>query len=181
MHSRLKSIVSSIQTATSGYFSPQPQSKKPFVNQSSPSSPSKMAPEQSSRRELFSGLVYYDSSSVLNDQHRKILANGGAVEYVPDGDVVDWRKITHVFTLALDFPGQQKAATQLGLVVVTVCVCSILTLAKMDRGDCNSECTAKVDSRLFLISSPKSFSPDPKMFFSGLVVTCAEVALSSEN
>ena len=29
------------------------------------------------------------------------------------------------------------------------------------------------------MNSPKCFSPDPKMFFSGLVVTCAEVSLLS--
>ena len=33
-------------------------------------------------------------------------------------------------------------------------------------------------SELTKCGSPKSFSPDPKMFFSGLVVTCAEVFLS---
>lgn len=49
--------------------------------------------------------------------------------------------------------------------------------AKVGRTHRSPECSSKVgsNSHLQLISSPKNFSPDPKMFFSGLVVTCAEV------
>jgi hypothetical protein len=80
-----------------------------------------MAPDVSSRRDLFGGVMYYDSSCVLEERHRKILEVGGAVEYVCDGDVIDWQKVTHVFTLATDFPGRQFALKQPTLAIVTVC------------------------------------------------------------
>jgi hypothetical protein len=86
-----------------------------------------MAPDRdTSRREIFKDVVYYDSSSVLDELHRKMLESGGATEYVCEGDIVDWSAITHVFTRAVDFPGQQLAAKQPGLVVITVPHCGIV-------------------------------------------------------
>jgi hypothetical protein len=119
MHNAFKSIVSSIQTA-SGYFTPQ-NIQEPTAINASPQTPTRatMAPA-SIRRELFKDVVYYDTASVLEERHRKALKSGDATEYKDEGDAVDWGKITHVFTLDMDFPGEKLAAKQPGLVIVTV-------------------------------------------------------------
>jgi hypothetical protein len=122
-----KSIVTSIKTATTNYFSPKPQSKPSTFQDQTPSSsvtPPKrhtlMAPDSTGRRDIFKGVVYYDASSALDDYHQKVLLGGGALEYDDDGDVIEWSKITHVFTHNVDFPGQQEAVKQKGLAIVTV-------------------------------------------------------------
>jgi len=122
-----KSIVTSIKTATTDYFIPKPQSNSStfhYQTQSSPVTPTKrhtlMAPDSTGRRDIFKGIVYYDASSALDDYHWNALLGGGAVEYDNDGDVIEWSKITHVFTHNVDFPGQQEAVKQKGLVIVTV-------------------------------------------------------------
>ena len=79
-----------------------------------------MAPENKSRKDLFKDVIYYDSSSVLAFEPRNVLDSGGAREYLEDGGVVDWDKITHVFTNNLDFPGRQDAIKRENLVIVTV-------------------------------------------------------------
>lgn len=79
-----------------------------------------MAPDSTGRRDIFKGIVYYDASSALDDYHRKALLGGGALEYDDDGGVIEWSKITHVFTHDVDFPGQQEAVKQKGLAIVTV-------------------------------------------------------------
>jgi hypothetical protein len=121
-----KSIVSSIHTATTGYLTPKRQSK-PIFNHPETSSPeippsnhTIMAHDSTGRKEIFKDIVYYDASSALNEQHRKVLQIGGAVEYAGDRDVVDWSKITHVFTNDLDFPGRQEAINHERLVIITV-------------------------------------------------------------
>jgi hypothetical protein len=120
MRNAFKSIVSSIQTATSGYFTPQHLQEHTAIN-TSPQTPTHatMAPA-SIRRELFKDVVYYDTASVLEERHRQALKNGDATEYKDEGDSVNWGTITHVFTLEMDFPGQKLAAKQPGLVIVTV-------------------------------------------------------------
>jgi hypothetical protein len=123
MHNAFKSIVTSIQTATTTLFSPKPQQQPPLhpdTSSPAPESPSTMAPEHTGRKELFSDVVFYDSSSALDDKHRRILETGGAVEYMAKNDLIEWEKITHVFTLDVDFPGQQEAAKQSRLAIVTV-------------------------------------------------------------
>ena len=67
-------------------------------------------------------IVYYDASSCLEEKHRVALKSGEAVEYVPEGDDIEWEKITHVFTNNMDFPGKQDAAKQDKLAIVTVII-----------------------------------------------------------
>lgn len=81
-----------------------------------------MAPATSAEKQIFGDVVYYDASSSLNNEHRKALESGGASEYSGDGDVIEWDKITHVFTVDLDFPGKHEAVKQEGLSIVTVFV-----------------------------------------------------------
>jgi hypothetical protein len=123
MHNAFKSIVSSFQTATTTLFPPKPPQQPPLNTDTSspaPDSPSTMAPEHTGRKDLFSDVVFYDSSSVLDDKHRRIFESGGAVEYMAKDEVIEWENITHVFTLDVDFPGQQEAAKQSRLAIVTV-------------------------------------------------------------
>lgn len=80
-----------------------------------------MASEQTGRKGLFSDVVYYDaSSSVLDEKHRAMLTKGGALEYIAKDDSIEWDKITHVFTIDMDFPGRQDAMKQPRIAVVTV-------------------------------------------------------------
>ena len=79
-----------------------------------------MAPDNTGRGNIFNDIVYYDGSSALNEQHRKALENGGAVEYAGDRNVIDWSQITHVFTVNDDFPGRQDAVKQERLAIMTV-------------------------------------------------------------
>ena len=79
-----------------------------------------MAPDVATRKGLLKDVVYFDSSSALEDRHRKILDAGGAVEYVPEGSDIDWASITHVFTRDVDFPGRHEALKQPGLTIMTV-------------------------------------------------------------
>jgi hypothetical protein len=122
----LKSIVSSIQTATTSYFSPKTY-PKPSVHQdkSSPETPTRkpairMAPANIGEKQIFGDVVYYDASSSLSDEHHKALRSGGALEYFDDGDIIEWDEITHVFTFDLDFPGKHEAVKQKGLTIMTV-------------------------------------------------------------
>lgn len=78
-----------------------------------------MAPDSTARKQIFKDIVYYDASSSLGDEHRRALQSGGAIEYSGDG-TVDWKKITHVFTHDVDFPGKQKAVKQEKLAIMTV-------------------------------------------------------------
>ena len=83
-----------------------------------------MASELTGRKGLFSDVVYYDaSSSVLNEKHRAMLTKGGAVEYIAKDDLIEWDKITHVFTTDMDFPGRKDAMKQPRIAVVTVLYC----------------------------------------------------------
>jgi hypothetical protein len=79
-----------------------------------------MAPDNTGRKGLFNDVVFYDSSSALEDRHRNLLEAGGAVEYIPEGSEIDWSGITHVFTRDIDFPGRQEAVKQPGLAIMTV-------------------------------------------------------------
>ena len=105
----LQSIVSSIQTATSAYFSPNKQSLRTHRPEE------KMVEIQ---KEVFKDIVYYDPSSALDQQHHTLLRSAGAVEHA--SEQIDWTKITHVFTHDIDFPGKQDAAKHKHLTVVTV-------------------------------------------------------------
>jgi hypothetical protein len=49
-----------------------------------------------------------------------MLTKGGAVEYIAKDDLIEWDKITHVFTIDMDFPGKQDAMKQPRIAVVTV-------------------------------------------------------------
>jgi len=126
----LKSLVTSIQTATTNYFSPSHHSKEQERQSPVPTTPThapatrETAPNGmgAARLLIFKDVVYYDASSCLDETHRTILATGGAVEYVPDGDDPQWGKITHVFTNNIDFPGQQDAVKQDTLAIMTVSV-----------------------------------------------------------
>ena len=79
-----------------------------------------MAPDSAARKQIFKDVVYYDASSCLDDTHRTALQSGGAIEYVPDGDEIEWENITHVFTNNMDFPGKKEAANQDRLAIMTV-------------------------------------------------------------
>lgn len=79
-----------------------------------------MAPDNTGRKGLFKDVVFYDSSSRLEDRHHNLLEAGGAVEYIPEGSEIDWSSITHVFTRDVDFPGRQEALKQSGLAITTV-------------------------------------------------------------
>ena len=71
---------------------------------------------------IYEKIVYYDASSCLEEKHLAALKFGEAVEYVPEGDEIEWEKITHVFTNNMDFPGKQDAAKQDKLAIVTVII-----------------------------------------------------------
>jgi hypothetical protein len=116
----------SLLTVTSNIFSPKQQStaantpldvttvRVPFPTIS------EMAPDNTTRKDLFKGIMYYDSSSVLSYEQREALDSSGAREYFEDGPKIEWRTITHVFTNDLDFPGKQEAMKREGLVFITV-------------------------------------------------------------
>jgi len=124
----LKSLVSSIQTATTNYFSPKSNSKEQEQQNIVPETPThaktstEMAPDTAARKQIFKDVVYYDASSCLDDTHRTALQGGGAIEYVPDGDEIEWENMTHVFTNNMDFPGKQEAAKQERLAIMTVII-----------------------------------------------------------
>jgi len=124
----LKSLVASIQTATTNYFSPKSNTKEQQLQKIIPKSPTRvetsteMAPDAVPRKQIFQGVVYYDASSCLDDTHRSALQGGGAIEFVPDADEIEWENITHVFTNNMDFPGKQEAAKQDGLDIMTVII-----------------------------------------------------------
>jgi hypothetical protein len=120
MHSTFKTIVSSIHTATTGYFSPQNKAQVRHPGDSVSPQSNKMAPDTAARKGLFKDVVYFDSCYTLKDKHRNVLAAGGAVEYVPAEGDIDWTGITHVFTSDVDFPGRQEALKQPALAIMTV-------------------------------------------------------------
>src|SRR5271156_1773542 len=121
-----KSIVNSLQTAsaTLNYFSPKPQRQPSHAQHSSPptspvdplETPSRllavreMAPQNVAGKQLFKDVVFYDSSSALDESHRNLLLSGGASELdeIP-GEGVPWDEVTHVFTRDFDFPGKEGA------------------------------------------------------------------------
>ena len=127
-HTFLKSLVSSIQTATTNYFSPKSNSKEQQQENTFPETPTRakttteMAPDSAARKQIFKDVVYYDASSCLDDTHRSALQSGGAIENVPDGDEIEWENITHVFTNNMDFPGKQEASKQERLSIMTVII-----------------------------------------------------------
>ena len=92
-----------------------------------------MAPNSTERKQIFKDVVYYDASSCLDQTHRTALQGGGAVEYVPDGDEIEWEIITHVFTNSVDFPGRNQASEQQGLAIMTVFNCICVLLIKQPR------------------------------------------------
>lgn len=120
MQSALKSIVSSIQTATTSYFSPQHKVQSRNTHDYRSPLSVGMARDNTGRKGLFKDVVFYDSSSALENRHHDLLKAGGAVEYIPEGAEIDWSSITHVFTRDIDFPGRQEALKQSGLSTMTV-------------------------------------------------------------
>src|SRR2546423_4032051 len=120
MQSALKSIVSSIQTARTSYFSPQHKVQSRNTHDYRSPVSVGMAPDNIGRKGLFKDVVFYDSSSALENRLHHLLEAGGAVEYVPEGAEIDWSGIPHVFTRDIDFPGRQEALKQPGLSIMTV-------------------------------------------------------------
>jgi hypothetical protein len=111
-----KSFVSSIQTATAAYFSPKPAQPHLFE---APDTPTNMGPA-GGKREIYRDAVFYDGSSCLTEEHRRMLVAGGAREYEATGGEVEWDGISHLFTENVDFPGRMEAEKVEGLVILTV-------------------------------------------------------------
>jgi len=81
-----------------------------------------MAPENGGggKREIYRHVVYYDGSSCLTEEHRRMLEAGGATQYDPAGGDVEWHTVSHVFTDNADFPGRQEAEKIQALIILTV-------------------------------------------------------------
>jgi hypothetical protein len=114
-----KSFVSSIQTATATYFSPKPACQPVHLPFESRDPPTAMAPE-GGKREIYRDVVFYDGSSCLTEEHRRMLLAGGAREYEGSGGEVEWEEISHLFTENVDFPGRMETEKVEGLVILTV-------------------------------------------------------------
>lgn len=114
MHTALKSFVSTIYNAAIYLTPTTPIRTTNLVN----TTPTGMAPTE--KKAIFKDVRYYDSASALAEQHRRILANGGATEETAQDSGIDWSRITHVFTLDLDFPGKQEVMKQTNIAIVTV-------------------------------------------------------------
>jgi hypothetical protein len=87
----------------------------------------------------------------------KVLKQNGAQEVprVSSGEKIPLEDVTHVISTTIDFPGYDAAGDSLKSVV---------------KPDWVSASIAK--GRL---ANPRQYSPDPRLFFSGLIVCCADL------
>ena len=76
-----------------------------------------MAP--GNKRDIFKDVTFYDSNA-LSEVHRSILLSGGAKEEGGKDGIVDWERVTHLFTLHLDFPEKQDALKRKNIAIITV-------------------------------------------------------------
>lgn len=115
MHTALKSFVSTIYNVAT-YLTPT----KTAISTTNldNTTPTGMSPTE--KKAIFKDVRYYDSASALTEQHRRILVNGGATEETAQDSGMDWLRVTHVFTLDLDFPGKQEVMKQTNIAIVTV-------------------------------------------------------------
>ena len=86
-----------------------------------------------------------------------MLEKNGAheVPQVPSGTRIPIEETTHIISTTIDFPDYQAATDALKSVVKPDWVEASVTKARL--------------------SNPRQYSPDPRMFFSGLVVCCADL------
>ena len=70
-------------------------------------------------------------------------------------DEIPWDDVTHIISRTHDFPGYQEARDKLKNVVKPDWVKASITKGRL--------------------AQPRQYSPDPKLFFSGLVVCCADL------
>ena len=85
------------------------------------------------------------------------LETNGAIEHAPpspDGKV-PLKGLTHLISSGIDFEGYEVAADNLIPIVKPDWITTSLTKKKL--------------------ANPRSHSPDPRRFFSGLVITCADL------
>lgn len=85
------------------------------------------------------------------------MVENGAVQYsrLPSDDTLPLNQITHLISETSDFPDYEAAVGALKAVVKPNWV-----EASLIRGR---------------LQNPRSYSPDPRLFFSGLVVCCADL------
>lgn len=86
-----------------------------------------------------------------------MLKENGAQEVprVPSGGRIPLDDVTHVISKTIDFPGYDAAGDSLKSVVKPDWVSASITKGRL--------------------ANPRQYSPDPRLFFSGLIVCCADL------
>lgn len=70
-------------------------------------------------------------------------------------DAVPLNNVTHIITTTIDFPDYDAASDSLKVIIKPDWVTASVTKGRL--------------------ANPRQYSPDPKMFFSGLIVCCADL------
>lgn len=99
----------------------------------------------------------YNNFTHMYWQLAKTLVENGAVQYSqpPTEEKLPLDKITHLVSTTSDFPDYEAAISALKAVVKPDWVQASLLKGRL--------------------ANPRSYSPDPRLFFSGLVVCCADL------
>lgn len=118
-------------------------------------------------KSLFAQVQFYIECSKDLDVNEaetlaKLLETNGAVQYpTSTDDRVLETKITHIISATSDFPDYERAVDALKAVVKPEWVEASLLKGRL--------------------ANPKQYSPDPRLFFTGLVVCCADLPPGDED
>ena len=113
--------------------------------------------KKTARARYVSQLANRDTSTETITQFAKLLAENGAEEInkAATVDPIPLQDITHIISNTIDFPEYEAASDALKSVVKPEWVKASILKGRL--------------------ANPRQYSPDPRLFFSGLVVCCADL------